>query len=202
MILIGLVGTAGCGKTTLAKAYADATGNGFIKTSTSEVFKKHNLDPKVRMTMQERLIVQNDILDTLLDQWLAHESDEGVFITDRTPYCMITFTLAEVSGYGSLDPYTESLLSSYIMRCHLAARAFASIIHVPMGIPLVADPTGKVRASGGVGYNAHYDLLLKGLLKERMFGAPHSFYELSGTDLAERVQQTKRIVASVLSDPM
>lgn len=175
--LIGVVGVMGTGKTTLCAE----SGYEFVKTDVSGIYKKWNLDPKIPMSFDTRLKVQEDILAFHRDLWLKACSPEGMIIdgeaviksesskvlmTDRTPLCFMTFTLAEVSGYQNLTEKQNQDLKSYIDRCWKCMRLFKGIVYLKQSFVAPVDLSGKVRASMGYGYREHYDNLLKGLLSD------------------------------------
>lgn len=167
--LVGFVGVSGSGKTTLAKTVAHTTDNSvFVKTTVSEIYKKLGKDPKVAMTIDERLDVQEVILNELRIQWaeaLANNQDKAFVLTDRTPYCFISFMLAEVSGYGELTESQNNRITRYVIECQLAALMFDCIFHLPF--PLSQwdrQDQDKVCAITTSSYNLHFDFILKGLL--------------------------------------
>lgn len=183
-LMFGVTGTHGSGKTTLCEAYVKAHPEAhFIKTSASDVYKMMGLDPKEKMPLSIRLDVQEAILVSFIGQWspaLIHD----VVITDRTPYDLMAYTLAELSGYDEVDEELDERIRRYLDSCYQVASIFTGIVHVPMGLPVAADPTGKVRASLGLGYRTHIDVLLKGLTDQ-----VSNLWEVSELDLDERVRQ-------------
>ena len=173
-MIIGLAGTHCTGKSTLAQAVADRYGIPFIKTSTSQVFKELGKDPKVAMPLTERLQVQKVILYRLAEEW-ADVGKDQLHITDRTPYCMAAYTLAEVSGYETIHPFHDRELMNYLALCHeVATEFFGSIVHLPIALEFEENQE-KIRASGSRAYREHHDLILRGLLsgKANVFGMPH-----------------------------
>ena len=161
--LIGVVGVMGTGKTTLCAE----SGYEFIKTDVSGIYKRNNLDPKVFMDFDTRLRIQEEILEYHSDIWMKAKNDSmTVMITDRTPLCFMAFTLAEISGYGSLTEKQDQDLKSYIHRCWLAMKLFDGIVYLSQSFTPPVDLSGKVRASMSYGYREHYDNLLKGLMSD------------------------------------
>ncbi|ATW58022.1 putative thymidylate kinase [Pseudomonas phage nickie] len=202
MKFLGLAGTHGSGKTSLCEAYvAKNPGSSFIKTGISDIYKALNLDPKVRMTLEQRMEVQEKVLNVLCDQWeqglLAHKGD-GNCISDRTPYDLIAYTLAEVSGYDDISDELSTRIVSYITLCRLAAQAFDGFVHVPIALPMVADPTGKVRAASSLAYRVHLDMLMTKAIED----GGHTPYRIHGIDMAERVKSVERIFEGVESIPI
>lgn len=203
MKVLGLVGTHGSGKTTLCEAFAAAhPGTTFIKTGVSDVYKAMGLDPKTRMTLERRMEVQEAVLSHLCEQWekglLKHPGDEGWVITDRTPYDMIGYTLAEVSGYDDISEELSGRVLNYILRCRLAAQAFDGFVHVPIALPMVADPTGKVRAASSLAYRVHLDMLMIKALED----GGENLYRVHGIDLRERIRCVERAFDTVAKLPI
>lgn len=199
--MIGVFGTHGSGKTSLCEAYvAKHPDTMFIKTGVSDVYKSFNLDPKVRMTLEKRMEVQEAVLNALCDQWedglLKH--GDGDVITDRTPYDLIGYTLCEVSGYDEISDELSQRILSYVMTCRLAAQAFDGFVHAPIGLPMTVDPTGKVRAAASLAYRVHLDMMMTKAVEDA--GITPS--RLHGIDMFERVKSVERAFDSVDSMPI
>ncbi|QOC57941.1 putative thymidylate kinase [Pseudomonas phage phiK7B1] len=202
MKFLGLFGTHGSGKTSLCEAYvAKHPDTTFIKTSVSDVYKSFNMDPKVRMTLEQRMEIQEKVLDVLCDQWekgLLVHTGTGNVISDRTPYDLIGYTLCEVSGYDEISPELSERIIKYVMACRLAAQAFDGFVHVPIGLPMVEDPHGKVRAASSLAYRVHLDMMMTkaaedgGVTPSRLFGV----------DMFERVKAVERAFDSVDQMPI
>lgn len=202
MKFLGLFGTHGSGKTSLCEAYvAKHPDTTFIKTGVSDVYKSFKTDPKIRMSLEQRMEIQEKVLEVLCDQWekgLLSHTGTGNVISDRTPFDLIGYTLAEVSGYDEISDELSSRILGYVMQCRLAAQAFDGFVHVPIGLPMVADPTGKVRAASSLAYRAHLDMLMTksaedgGVTPSRLFGV----------DMFERVKSVERAFDSIDSMPI
>jgi cytidylate kinase len=61
---IGLCGSHRTRKTTMAEAISRKTVMPFVKTGTSEVFRKYGMDPSEPMDFRKRLWIQHKIPDT------------------------------------------------------------------------------------------------------------------------------------------
>uniref|UniRef100_A0AAU6W0L1 Thymidylate kinase n=1 Tax=Pseudomonas phage Nican01 TaxID=3138540 RepID=A0AAU6W0L1_9CAUD len=200
---LGLMGTHGSGKTTLAQAYADKhPGTTFIKTSVSDVYKSFDLDPKVRMTLERRMEVQEKVLAVLLQQWedglLKHNLSDSFIITDRTPFDLIGYTLAEVSGYDDISDELSQRITGYLLQCKLAAQAFDGVIHVPINLPMVADPTGKVRAASSFAYRLHLDMLMT----KSVLDAGTSMHRVFSNGVSDRVKEVERAFENTVQMPI
>ena len=196
--LVGFVGVSGSGKTTLAKYFEDAENCAFVKTTVSEIYKRLGKDPKVAMTLDERLDVQEVILKELKQQWceaIGNNQDKEYVLTDRTPYCFIAFMLAEVSGYGELTEKQNARIIKYVIECQAAGLMFDCIFHLP--IPNYVWDRGdkdKVCASTSSSYNLHFDTIIRGL----MTGREVNCYDIFGHDLKSRVGYVNNILTERL----
>lgn len=167
--LIGIVGVMGTGKTTLCAE----SGYEFIKTDVSGIYKKRGLDPKIPMSFDTRLSVQEEILEYHRELWVkACDRGSRVLVTDRTPLCFMTFTLCEISGYRNLTEAQDQALKSYIHRCWQTMTLFSGIMYLGQSFVTPVDPSGKIRASMSYGYREHHDNVLKGLVSDVPEGTP------------------------------
>lgn len=97
--MIGLCGAHQTGKTSLARAYAEATGAMFIESPVTNIWTELGLDPSnPNFGFKTRLDAQELILERL-DK--AYASAAGVnAIADRTPIDMLGYTMRHERGCG------------------------------------------------------------------------------------------------------
>lgn len=168
--LIGVIGASGTGKTTLC----EQSGFTFIRTDVSGVYKDFGLNPRDYMSLSSRIKVQERILERHQDIWQEqfekYKGKEVIFVTDRTPICFMTYLLAEVSGYGKLKDEDELAVQQYLSRCQdTLTWHFDGIFHLIGEGPFkVNENDGKIRASHGLAYHAHYQNLSVGLMLDNM----------------------------------
>lgn len=192
-MLVGLTGTHCTGKTTLAKTVADEFGYGFIRTSISDVLKGLGKDPAVRMTIRERIDAQMAILDRLNEQWdQALKSPDMIWIADRTPIDLMAYLMADVEAYSPMSAEEARDFSLAMRATEGSIKKFDLIIQVQMGIPVAADPEGKLRASHCPIYRSKLEILMRGFSDAH---APN-FYALDRdcVDLYERVGKVRGLV--------
>jgi hypothetical protein len=183
---IGLCGSHRTGKTTLAEEIFTRTGIPFVRTSTSEVFREHGLDPSVPMEFTRRLWIQHKILDAAEGAW---NSGHRQFITDRTPLDMAAYTLADIQGSTAVD-FRE--LEGYLDRCIRVTNAFFRIlVLVQPGIPLVYE-TGKAALSEG--YLEHLNFLILGLCNDDRIKGTFVYLHRDVTDKEARVKKVIEVM--------
>ena len=166
--MIGLSGAQRCGKTTLARAFAEKNELEFVETSASTVFKSLGLDPAVTYDFATRLTVQEAILETFEVAYAEHSTKDSA-ITDRTPLDLMAYTLAEAIG-DVVSAAEQSRLEKYIERCfEVINKRFSTLVVVQPGLPLVAE---EGKAALNPGYIEHLNSLILGLsVDERVFAA-------------------------------
>jgi len=149
---IGITGSAGTGKTTLATALAERLGHHLVPEVMRERlaagFDLH------RLTREGyRLLLTDDATD--LTRRLA--AQDSPVVTDRTPLDMAAFWLS--NGYGVDDPAaTEALLARAI--CAIAD--YRQVILLPWGtVPLTDD---GVR-SANPWLQLHFQTIIEGLCR-------------------------------------
>ena len=181
--MIGLCGASGVGKTTLAQAMThELEGFHYCETSTSGVFKELGLDPSVAMDFDQRMDVQDAILNRLRSEWHSYLGDNA--FTDRTPLDLIAYTLADVDSYDALTPDQEHRLETYIGSCiGVYANLFDKIVFVPAMYGITVEPTDKVRPNMTFGYRFKSERPVRSLLSQ--FGIAHM--EIQDVDLGTRV---------------
>lgn len=198
MKLIGLSGTHGSGKTTLIEAFEGKAV--IVKTSISDIYKQAGLTPRLPMSLDQRLSIQEKILQQLLSEWvqpIADNTGEGpqIVLTDRTPADFIGYLLCEISGYGELTEAQNNQVKSYVDRCLKVMEMFDAIIHVPIGLPIVSRD--KISAVDSIGYRTHLDMVIKGALTSKS-----GVYTLFGTDHDYRVRQVQSAINTVMMAPI
>ncbi|MPS48494.1 AAA family ATPase [Methylobacillus sp.] len=180
---IGLTGCHRTGKTTLAKAYAEEHGVVFCPTKTTEVFERLGMDPKAEYPLEQRLDIQEAILESLIEQYIA--CGERVFITDRTPLDLAAYTLTEVYRGVEMTPETEDRLRHYINRCFdLTNLWFGLIMLIKPGIPA---EEGVLKGPNSYGYVEHYAAVIMGLVSDERTAVNHFYMKSTVLDLQERV---------------
>jgi hypothetical protein len=162
--MIGLVGAPRVGKTSLAKELSAHTDIPLVLTSSADAFTACGFQVQDKMTLGQRLEVQNKILDLAESAWRA---ENGVFITDRTPMDMAAYMLAYINGDTSHE--AEIGVLRYLDRCvDVTNRYFSLLVCVQPGIPIVPDHSKAVPSKA---YMHHINALVLGLMSDQRIQA-------------------------------
>lgn len=180
--MIGLLGPQRCGKTTLAKTYAEAHGIPFVETSASAVFKDMGLNPAKTYDFGTRMAVQEAILTRFNALYFTAPSQA---ITDRTPLDLAAYTLSECLN-ETVPPELEAQLDRYIQRCYDSLnRYFGIVMLIQPGIPLIAEE-GKAGVSRG--HIEHMNSLMFGLMVDPRSTVASYFMRRQYLTMTERMQ--------------
>lgn len=183
---IGLCGGHRVGKTTLAEAFAAASGLPCVRTTTSAVFARHGLDPAEPMPFATRLVIQHEILAAAEKAW---REAKGRFITDRTPVDMMAYTLADIRGDTEVR-FRD--LEAYLDRCFLVTNeVFSTLVVVQPGIPLVHEG-GK--AALNEAYIEHVNALVLGLCHDQRLRCRTLLLDRGATALETRLALLDRLL--------
>jgi hypothetical protein len=179
--MIALCGASRTGKSTLAKAFAEASGMKFVPTDAQGTMSRLGVSPKADVPFDVRLAIQKEILN---DCNALYERSGIKFITDRSPIDFMAYLLADVHRQNV--PYSLcGDIESYMKDCFASAnRHFTTIILVQPGIPWV-EAEGKAPAHPI--YAEHLNALMLGMMAGGHLECDH--YQLPRTllDLKQRV---------------
>lgn len=135
--MILLTGAERTGKSTLAKAYAEARGITFMPARTTQIWAEMGLtpgplDPDTRMRFQDRVLE-------------AHIEDcknvDGPAISDRCPLDFITYLMIDLQG----TDFDFKRVEAYLNHCVDTINRFGTaVVLLQPGLPYVEDE-GKLR---------------------------------------------------------
>jgi hypothetical protein len=184
--MIGLLGAQRVGKSTLAKAFAQRCDIPFLQTDARGVYAACGMDPRKEYPIEERLAVQNTLLESFEKQFAAATKVSRLFISDRTPLDGAAYLLADVQRSTLAgSPEVAQLVVDYVGRCIQAAnRWFSTIVVVQPGIPLVEEE-GKAPACPA--FMEHYNALAIGLVMDERMECRHYRLPRAYLDLSDRV---------------
>lgn len=158
--MYGLAGASRTGKTTLAKRLSTELGIPFLDSSTTVLARKAGFNMVGNMSVEERITAQEKLLDGYME--LIAEAPK-VFITDRTPFDMLAYTLAEVGMHNTSAELGERI-NSYTEACISAGEnTFAMVMHVDP-LPFYEESPDKPPLNKA--YQNHIHLLIGGALME------------------------------------
>ena len=173
----------------MAEVISQRIGIPFVKTSTSEVFRQHGLDPSEPLDFKKRLWIQHEILDAAEKVW---QTEQRQFVTDRTPLDMAAYTLADIRGFTELN-FAE--LEGYLNRCfQVTNKLFQLIVLVQPGIPLVYE---RGKASLNEGYLEDLNFLVLGLCNDDRIEGTFLHIHREMIDLENRVKTILEAVDKV-----
>ncbi|HDR9086296.1 TPA: AAA family ATPase [Burkholderia vietnamiensis] len=180
--MIGLSGAQRTGKSTLAQAYAEATGVKFVPTSAAATFERLGYSPKADYPFETRLMIQREILR---DMDRLYERSGVKFITDRTPIDLLGYTLADVQRNNV--PYELAAdVDRYTQDCYESAnRHFTTLILVQPGIQMV-EAEGKAPAHRT--HMEHLNYLMLGLLIDDRLQCDHFLIPKRYTSIEKRIE--------------
>ncbi len=177
---IGFCGSHRTGKTTLAEEVSRKAGMPFIRTCTSEVFRRAGLNPAAAMDFKKRLWIQTETLEAAKGIW---EAAGKSFITDRTPLDMMAYTLADIQGATGAD-FNE--VEGYLERCFSITNSFFdALVVVQPGIPLVHE---QGKAALNRAYMEHLNYLILGLAADPRLTAAVIRLARGTVEMNERVR--------------
>jgi len=195
--MIGLVGSHRTGKTTTAKTFAEEYDFEFLQTNTSEVFKKHDIDPKKDYSFRDRLFIQMLILDNAIAVYDSAKSH--AVITDRTPVDMLAYTMADIQR-ENMNEELANIFFFYAEACIRATNKYFSMIAlIQPGIPLKEDPD---KAPANPAYMAHINTLCKGLMLDSEIMVPAMSLGEDLVDLDDRVMAIDIAYQNVMAKMM
>ena len=180
--MIGLMGAHRCGKTSLAKAFAEKHNIAFVQTGASAVFKDMGLDPATHYDFQTRLTVQEEILRRFDVQYA--EIGAKLAITDRTPIDLLAYTMAEAVQQAVLEDQ-QARFKKYVQNCiDVTNKRFGVLLVVQPGIKVVAEE-GKAALNDA--YIEHLNSIILGLSVDERIKAAHFYIPRHMTSLEERL---------------
>ena len=145
------------GKTTLAKAVAEDLGVMFHETKTGEVLKAAGIDIVANMTIGERMVAQEYLLDHHVK---TIEALPRPLIVDRCPIDMMAYTLAEIGMHTLTDPELDKRINDYVGKCLAATNMHYMMAVVTRPLPFYVVEEGKPPPSKT--YQWHIQTIIEG----------------------------------------
>lgn len=183
----GIAGVHRVGKTTLAKRLAETLDLPFLRTDVTGTLHKAGFRTDVPMSFKDRMKAQHAILEHLNEVY----RQERIFITDRTPLCLMMYTLGDVTQDSGWD---QDVVEDYQNACFdLANQHFSHLFVVQPGIQVeVAEGKGNLDEA----YMNKLSSLILGLSVDDRLESPVLRLPTSMTDLNERSTVLARFIQS------
>ncbi|MDE4914807.1 AAA family ATPase [Methylobacterium sp. 092160098-2] len=156
-MILGLAGTHRSGKSTLARDVAERAGIGYYDGSFGRLAKTLGYESVAKMDIAERLSMQHRVLD-LYDREIRQ--DGGGRITDRTPFDMCAYLIAEVGMHAGLEEAASRSVVAYRDRCIALTRELFDAVFLLQPLPVYVVADGK--PSGDPAYQQHIQMLIEG----------------------------------------
>lgn len=196
--MIGLCGAHRTGKSTLARAFAEREGIPFVQTSISAVYQAAGLHPADECSIEQRIAIQETILETLCKQYVQARKLSSLFIADRTPIDIASYMLADVGRQATAENRElGDLLTDYTDRClKLAGEHFAVVVQVQPGLPLQA---AELKGAMCPAYIEHLNTVQIGLMADERSRVRSYAIPRSVTDLDARVGALTKAAEAALA---
>lgn len=194
--MMGLAGAHRVGKTSLARASAQALEVPFVETSASAVFARYGIAPDQPLSFQERMVIQDAILQDCIEKWSGYKAG---FITDRTPIDLMAYTVADIRG-DTVPEGADVLVANYLHRCIEAANDhFMELMLIQPGIPVVPAP-GKAALSQA--YMEHLNTLMMGYMVRKDLQITGRFMQRDRLDFEDRLATVVTTYQRILTKQM
>lgn len=174
----------------MAKRYAEEFGIPFVASTVSSVFERLGLDPAASHKFDDRMRVQEAILEELTQLYRAGRSADpslpGVFISDRTPIDLLAYTYSDITPEW-LTPKQHDRLVAYRKACYATLNEFFAVIFTLQPVLPVAR-SRKGKGSSSPALLAKQDALVRGLAASEDVLCRHFLMPRATVDLDARVE--------------
>ena len=186
---IGLTGSHGSGKTTLAQAFSETFDVTFLKSNASQVIIDAGYNPSLGYNFATRLKLQKLILASAVKSY--EDNGSNTFVSDRTPLDFLAYLLSDV-GRNTVNDELYLELADFSSRCYQALNKYFNVVVVVQpGVELV-EREGKGSANSA--YVEHFNTLICGLAVSSEMVIQHTFIPRQCTDLNRRVAAVEQSV--------
>jgi predicted ATPase len=192
--MFGLSGAHRCGKTTLALNVGEKLSIPVVITNLTEVFDKLGISPKADMPFMKRLEIQNAMLASLEKSY--RNCSGSVFITDRTPFDVLGYTMAEIRR-TTVNEDDIKIVQAHIRAAIDITDEYLSGIF--MLKPLLNQPETPGKAQSCPFYTNHVDSCIRGALSTYL--SKKVMYEpINVYDLNARIATTSRLINEYMEE--
>lgn len=189
---IALGGAHRTGKSTLARKFAEETGCLYLPSRAGEVFAEMKLPVGVKLTSDQRLTVQEKILQKHLED--VQGAMGKPWVSDRSALDFAAYTMLDAAHDPSFD---HARVANYVSRCLSAAnRHYNILVLVQPGIPYAAEP---FKPAPNPAQQETMNLILWGLTQDPRLDCRSAFIRRDVLDLDERVTSLAQVVQIIFS---
>lgn len=183
-VVVGITGVHRTGKTTLMQALAELLGLHTVQTNVSGVFASMGLRADKQYSLEERMNVQDKVLEHLAECYAA--MDSAPFVTDRTPIDLIGYVMADIGPETAANPELSARVLAYVNDCYkLFTRHFSALVVVQPGIKVQA---AELKGSLSPAYVEHLNFVMRAAaMDDRSGNAIRMILPATLTDNQERV---------------
>lgn len=163
---IGLCGAQGTGKTTLAKAYSEASGVPYIDAKVGDFLRDIGVDlSRSDMPIVERMKAQLMVAGHIASITEAPGLSKTGFITDRTPIDVMAYTHDIAAPHYKNDEVVELYDQTKMVCAETIIENFNLCMIIRPGVPLTEDDHQRQqRGSLNPFYVNHMDILMSSLI--------------------------------------
>lgn len=162
--MIGITGSHRTGKSTLAGTFSEMSGMFMLETNVSDTFKRLGCSPKLNYNIDDRLFIQQQIMD---DLELKYEVAPKYFVTDRTPIDVYSYMLCDIQRGDMNERRTKDMTKLWEDANRITQKYLRMIMLLQPGIELV-EAEGKAPANEF--YVEHVNSVMIGLLMSKCSG--------------------------------
>lgn len=185
---LGIIGTSGVGKTTLARNVAKLKGIDFVESVVRPTYAELGFDAGVDYNFNTRLMIQEKIIENSEKSYAERKS---YFVTDRTPICFASYLLADVQRENLSEEETERVMT-YLERCiRITNLYFNSLVVVQPGIAFES----REHRPKNVAYNEHVNMLMIGIFSDGRVLPTKHIIGRDVIDLKRRISLVLKIAA-------
>ncbi|OCP21984.1 MULTISPECIES: AAA family ATPase [unclassified Ensifer] len=163
-MLYGVCGTHRSGKTSTAKLLAEQLGVEFLDSSF-DVAKKFGYNPVGKMTLGERVAMQELVLEDHLDK-LKHSPRP--LITDRTPLDYFAYTMAQFGMTSHLECGQVVLEAAhrFAKRCLEETKAYYDMVFIMDPLVVYEVDPSKATPAANPAFQLHIHALIHGAVSQ------------------------------------
>lgn len=181
-MVFGISGTHRSGKTTLAKDLSSTLDIKFYETKSFEVLKKHGINPIEVNSIDDRIKMQNILLDNHIENL---QKLPRPLITDRTPLDYYAYLIAEVNMHNLTEEQMQEVFR-YRQRCIAAIRSNYACIHICTPLPEYEEREDKPPMN--IAYQYKINDIIMGIMNDYQISSVVNRVVLNSKNRIERLE--------------